>query len=220
MSKSPVAISAHPIVTSKLSHLRSKHNDAKTVRTLIAEISSLLAYEATLNSLTTQSTSTSETPIGSPYDLLSVSPSRLCLVPVLRSGLGMTESFLDVLPAATEVHHLGLFREENTLSAVEYYNKLPHPSSAGHVDTAFIVDPIIATGNTACAAIQIMKEWGVKKIVFSCILASKEGLDRVSKEWPEGVTFIVGAVDEQLNKDGFIVPGVGDVGDRLYETRY
>jgi uracil phosphoribosyltransferase len=164
--------------------------------------------------------SRSETPIGASYDLLSITPTRLCLVPVLRSGLGMSEAFLSLLPSTTEIHHLGLFREEHTLSAVEYYNKLPHPKKSGHIDTAFIVDPIIATGNTACAAIQIMKEWGVRKIVFTCILASKAGIERVSKEWPVGVTLIVGCVDDKLNEKGYIVPGVGDVGDRLNETGY
>lgn len=133
----------------------------------------------------------------------------------------MTDAFLTVLPASTEVHHLGLFREEDTLNAVEYYNKLPQPSTTkGHVEIAFIVDPIIATGNTACAAIQIMKEWGVKKVIFSCILASKQGLERVSREWPEGVEIHVGCVDDKLNDKGYIVPGLGDIGDRLYQTAY
>lgn len=223
MSKSPVFISTHPVVLSKISELRAKQNDAKTTRTLISEISSLLGYEATRDSLATTTTATSqgETPTGASYDVLTLTPTRICLVPVLRSGLGMTDSFLRLLPAATEVHHLGLFREEDTLSAVEYYNKLPHPSTEqGHVETAFIVDPILATGNTACAAIQIMREWGVRRIVFTCVLASKAGLERVSREWPEGVTLVVGCVDDKLNERGFIVPGVGDVGDRLYETRY
>ncbi|CCG81498.1 Uracil phosphoribosyltransferase [Taphrina deformans PYCC 5710] len=220
MSVSPVSVSTHPVVISKISELRSTENNAKTVRLLISEISTLLAYEATNKSLQVESLVKSETPIGASYDLQSITPTRLCLVPVLRSGLGMTESFLSLLPSTTEVHHLGLFREENTLSAVEYYNKLPHPKESGHIDTAFIVDPIIATGNTACAAIQIMKEWGVKKIVFTCVLASRAGIERVSKEWPAGVSLIVGCVDDKLNEKGYIVPGVGDVGDRLNETGY
>ena len=217
---SKVSVSTHPILISKISQLRSDKNDAKTVRLLTSEIATLLAYEATQSSLQlTTSSQPSTTPIGEEYNLISTTPARLCLVPILRSGLGLTDSFLTVLPASTEVHHLGLFREENTLNAVEYYNKLPQPSSE-HIHTAFIVDPIIATGNTACAAIQILKEWGVQKIIFCCVLASKDGLARVSKEWPTGVDLYVGCVDDKLNDHGYIMPGLGDIGDRLFHTKY
>lgn len=204
-----------------MSQLRSVKSDAKQVRQLTSEIATFLAYEATYRTLSLHSTQDETTPVGATYAPQSIAPVRLCLVPVLRSGLGMTEAFLNYLPASTEVHHLGLFREENTLNAVEYYNKLPKPSTQkGHIDTAFIVDPIIATGNTACAAIQIMREWGVRRIVFCAILASKDGLERVKQEWPEGVELFVACVDDQLNEKGYIVPGVGDIGDRLFETRY
>lgn len=221
MSASKVSVSTHPVLISKVSALRSSQSDAKAVRLLTAEIATFLAYEATHTALSVESTEKAMTPLGAEYDLMTVTPVRLCLVPILRSGLGLTDSFLAVLPASTEVHHLGLFREENTLNAVEYYNKLPQPSKdKQHVHTAFIVDPIIATGNTACAAIQILKEWGVKKIIFSCVLASKSGLERVSREWPAGVEIFVGCVDEKLNDHGYIVPGLGDIGDRLFQTSY
>lgn len=220
MSFSPAFISKHPVVASKISNMRARETDARQFRLLTSEVSSLLAYEATFESLSFKTGAAAVTPIGEPYHVLDVTPERICLVPILRSGLGMVDAFLALLPCETEVHHLGLFREKDTLNAVEYYNKLPHPRISGHIHTAFIIDPIIATGNTACAAIQIMKEWGVKRIVFSCILASKTGLERVKKEWPEGVILHVGRVDETLNQHGYIVPGLGDIGDRLYETRY
>lgn len=218
-STSNVHVSTHPVLIAKISQLRSSTADAKTTRQLTSEIASMLAYEATSKSLSLTSKATGQTPIGASYDVQSLTPERLCLVPVLRSGLGLTDSFLAYLPATTEVHHLGLFREENTLNAVEYYNKLPQATTE-HVHTAFIVDPIIATGNTACAAIQIMREWGVKRIIFSCVLASESGLERVKAEWPEGVVFVVGCVDQKLNEKGYIVPGLGDIGDRLYQTHH
>lgn len=221
MSLSSLSVSSHPVIISKVSQLRSVTSDAKQVRQLTSEIATFLAYEATHNTLALYSNQDEETPVGVKYPLQALVPERLCLTPILRSGLGMTDAFLTYLPASTEIHHLGLFREENTLNAVEYYNKLPKPSTEkGHIEIAFIVDPIIATGNTACAAIQIMREWGVKKIIFSAILASKIGLDRVRKEWPEGVELFIACVDNQLNDKGYIVPGVGDIGDRLFETKY
>ena len=111
---------------------------------------------------------------------------KAAVVPVLRSGLQMVNAFLSILPSDTAVHHLGLFRDKHTLSPVEYYNKLPSPGAAGLVDIAFVVDPIIATGGTASTVVAILKEWGVKKIIFSSVLASREGLERAANEWPEG----------------------------------
>ena len=108
------------------------------------------------------------------------------VVPVLRSGLQMVNAFLSILPTDTVVHHLGLFRDKHTLAPVEYYNKLPAPGANGLADIAFVVDPIIATGGTAATVVAILKEWGVQKIIFTCILASTEGLQRAANEWPEG----------------------------------
>lgn len=223
-----VHVSNHPVIVSKISELRSKTTDARAVRQLTSEIAAFLAYESTASELSlTASPETSTTPIGEDYNLLQLSPARLCLVPILRSGLGMADAFLAYLPPTTEVHHLGLFREEETLNAVEYYNKLPRitddsqrEGGKGVIDIAYIIDPIIATGNTACAAIQILREWRVKKIVFVCVLASSAGLARVAKEWSDGCVVYVGAVDDKLNERGYIVPGLGDIGDRLYQTKY
>lgn len=109
-------------------------------------------------------------------------------MPVLRSGLQMVNAFLGILPSDTAVHHLGLFRDKHTLSPVEYYNKLPPPGINGPVDIAFVVDPIIATGGTASTVVAILKEWGVRKIIFTSVLASSEGVERAANEWPEGYT--------------------------------
>jgi len=111
---------------------------------------------------------------------------KAVVVPILRSGLQMVDAFLGILPSDTAVHHLGLFRDKDTLSPVEYYNKLPSPSGNEQVDIAFVVDPIIATGGTASTVVAILKEWGVRKIIFTSILASLEGLERAADEWPEG----------------------------------
>jgi len=111
---------------------------------------------------------------------------KAVVVPVLRSGLQMVDAFLGYLPSDTAVHHLGLFRDKHTLSPIEYYNKLPAPGVDGQPDVAFVVDPIIATGGTAATVVAILKEWGVKRIIFTSILASQEGLERASSEWPEG----------------------------------
>jgi uracil phosphoribosyltransferase len=171
-----VRLSQHPVIQAKLSQLRAHDLDTRLVRMLADDIASLLAYEATATSLTTAVTGQNTTPIGASFDVLTLQPGRVCLVPILRSGLAMTEPFLRVLPTATEVHHLGLFREENTQNAIEYYNKVPKQNTVkGPMVQAFLVDPIIATGNTACAAIQILREWGIKKIVLTCMLASEAG---------------------------------------------
>ncbi|ORY86273.1 uracil phosphoribosyltransferase [Protomyces lactucae-debilis] len=215
-----VRVSKHPVIHAKLSQLRSRTLDTRLARLLADEIASLLAYEATATSLTTQIAGQGETPIGAAYDVLALTPGRLCLVPILRSGLAMTDPFLRVLPTLTEVHHLGLFREEHTQNAIEYYNKVPKQDAVkGPIEQAFLVDPIVATGNTACAAIQILKEWGIKKIVLTCMLASEAGLRRAAAEWPEGVEIVVGAVDAGLTDKLYITPGLGDIGDRLFQTK-
>ena len=124
-------------------------------------------------------------PLNFPYTVAAPSET-CCVVPVLRSGLQMVPSFLTLLPSDTTVHHLGLFRDKHTLQPVEYYNKLPPPQDDKHIDIAFVVDPIIATGGTASTVVAILKEWGVKKIIFTAILASTEGIKRAAGEWPEG----------------------------------
>ena len=156
-----VRVSTHPVVAAKIAQLRSAESDSRQVRILTDEISLLLAYEATAVAFTAQQVSSRQlsTPKGVAYPDVVLAPERTCLIPILRSGLGMQQSFMTLLPTTTEVHHLGLFREEATLSAVEYYNRLPSMRKRGPVDVAFVIDPILATGNTACAAIQILQEW-------------------------------------------------------------
>lgn len=151
-------------------------------------------------------------------------------MPILRSGLSLVDALQSVLPYPVPVHHLGLYREKTTLQPVEYYNNLPYHRSqqpvAGSlpetnvdaVELAIIVDPVIATGATACAAIETLREWGVKRIIMVAVMGCLPGLERAASEWPEGVEIYCAAVDGELNEKGMILPGLGDVGDRLYLT--
>lgn len=130
----------------------------------------------------------------------------------------MTPAIQSLLPQPISVHHLGLYREKSTLQPVEYYNNLPQSQSADAVTTAILVDPVIATGGTAIAAIQTLREWGVRKVIVVNVITAVEGLRRAAEEWTEGTEFWVGAVDQELTDSGMIKPGVGDIGDRLYGT--
>lgn len=173
----------------------------------------------------TQPPSQDKTPLGYPYTTtaLSPAPSRISLVPILRSGLSMVPALSSLLPTPVPVHHLGLYREKTTLQPVEYYNNLPYHSptsthAGGPADLAIVVDPIIATGATACAAIDSLREHGVKRIVLVSVLATREGLERACAEWEEGVEVWVGGCDEGVDERGMIKPGLGDIGDRLFMT--
>lgn len=151
----------------------------------------------------------------------AISPRRVCLVPILRSGLSMVDALESLLPMSVPVHHLGMYREKSTLQPVEYYNNLPYHKAgdASHVpDVAVLVDPIIATGSTVCAAIDTLRDWGVQRIISLSVLASAGGIKRAAESWPEGVELWVGAVDPETDERGMIKPGLGDVGDRLYLT--
>ncbi len=154
---SNVHVSPHPLIHSKLSLLRSANAIAPVVRSLVKDVSSMLCYEATSQCFKPKALGQGISPMNVPYPVQSVEPSRIALVPVLRSGLAMVDPFLSVLPQDTIVHHLGIFRDKSTLSPVEYYNKLSPPSLKGPIDTAFVVDPIIATGGTAEIVIQILR---------------------------------------------------------------
>ena len=147
----------------------------------------------------------------------------MSLVPILRSGLSMVPALSSLLPSPVPIHHLGLFREKTTLQPVEYYNNLPYHSptsqhGGGPADLAIVVDPIIATGATACAAIDSLKEHGVKKILVIAVLATEEGLQQACGEWEEGVEVWVGGCDKGVDEKGMIKPGLGDIGDRLFLT--
>lgn len=162
-------------------------------------------------------------PLGYPYPTTTLSPAKLSLVPILRSGLSMVAALQTLLPHPVPVHHLGMYREKSTLQPVEYYNNLPyHRASAAGAspvsDLAIIVDPIVATGSTLCAAVDTLRDWGVKRILTVNILGSREGLARAAEAWPEGVEIWVGGCDPEMDERGMLKPGLGDVGDRLYLT--
>ncbi|KAI9795763.1 MAG: hypothetical protein M1833_006856 [Piccolia ochrophora] len=218
-----VHVSQHPCLKAKLSDLRSASTNARETKALVHEIAIILGCEALAQTLTASDGPKNKSVLGHDYPTTTISPTHISLVPILRSGLGMVDALQTLLPASTPIHHLGLYREPSTLQPVEYYNNLPHaqtpPSSL-----AIILDPIIATGGTATAAIQTLLEWGVRKVLVLSVLASGEGLRGAAEEWVRQgekveVEFWVGAVDEGgLNDKGMIMPGLGDVGDRLFLT--
>ncbi|KZP24562.1 PRTase-like protein [Athelia psychrophila] len=206
-----INIVSHPLVNTRLSKLRQTSTTSKEFREGIHEISLILGIEATRT--LEQEEFHGQTPVG-PFTGTLIKP-RIGLTPILRAGLGMTEALLTLFPAAP-VYHLGLFREKVTLQPVEYYSKLP-PSPP--VDEIFLLDPLIATGGTACAALNMITDWGIPipKIKLLCVLGSEEGLRHVLSEYPELEIWVAG-VDATLTAQGLISPGLGDTGDRLFNT--
>ncbi|EKM59417.1 uncharacterized protein PHACADRAFT_249889 [Phanerochaete carnosa HHB-10118-sp] len=204
-------ILAHPVVNARLSKLRELSTSSKEFREGIHDISLLLGFEASRD--LEEETYKGHTPVG-PFTGSVIKP-RIALTPVLRAGLGMTDALLTLFPAAS-VYHLGIFREKVSLQPVEYYSKLP-PNP--EVDQVFLLDPLIATGGTAIAALNMILDWGVPvtKIKLLCVLASQDGLANVQKDFP-GLEIWAAAVDPLLTTDGLIAPGLGDTGDRLYST--
>ncbi|KAI1811289.1 PRTase-like protein [Poronia punctata] len=218
-----VHVSKHPCLLSKLSRLRSKETDAREVKSLVHDIGLIIGCEALASALTPVDGPRAETPIGYEYTTTSVHPQEISIVPILRSGLAMVEAIQTLLPTPVPVHHLGLYREPSTLEPVEYYNNLPNhtgnSASGAHVSSlAIVVDPVIATGGTCAAAIQTLKEWGVKKIVVFSVVAAVEGVCRAAAEWPDAVEIWVAGVDTELTAKGMLKPGVGDIGDRIFLT--
>lgn len=201
--------SPHPLVAHKLAKLRSVDTEPKKFRELIREISMLLAYEATAD-LAVRDVSVT-TPMGQTNGRELV--EKIGLVPILRAGLGMVEGVWEMMPTA-EVWHLGLYRDEKTLKPVQYYNKLPVTPRVGAV---LLLDPMLATGGSATAATQVLKQWGVSKIRYVGLIAAPEGIQRMQTEHPD-VPIHVAAVDSHLNEIGYIVPGLGDAGDRQFGT--
>ncbi|KAK2759123.1 hypothetical protein FQN54_003222 [Arachnomyces sp. PD_36] len=227
MSSTPlpanVHVSNHPCLQAKLSQLRSASTTSRETKALVNEIALIIGCEALASSVKSSDGGTDTTPLGYTYTTQTLSPSSISLVPILRSGLGMTEALQTLLPSPVPIHHLGLYREPTSLQPVEYYNNLPYhtsgPSSKNTSATplAILLDPLIATGGTAAAAIQTLKEWGVERVLMLSVLGSEEGLRRAAEEWSEGVEVWVGGVDEGgVNEKGMIKPGLGDVGDRLF----
>ncbi|RMZ85543.1 hypothetical protein DV737_g550, partial [Chaetothyriales sp. CBS 132003] len=211
-----VHISRHPCVRAKLSQLRSRSVSAKVTKQLVHEITLILATEA-LAELDVTTTGTDESPVGCTFDVESILPQSITIVPILRSGLSMLDAVQTILPTDVSVHHLGLFREKATLQPVEYYNNLPQ-SKAAVAKLAIVVDPVIATGGTSIAAIQTLREWGVERIIFLAVLTARPGLIAAADEWPEGTHIHAAGVDDSLNDAGYIKPGLGDIGDRLFLT--
>ncbi len=201
--------SPHPLVAHKLTLLRDKRTDPKTFRELIREISTLLTYEATAD------LPTRPKPIETPLAPMTGSEVSdiIGLVPILRAGLGMVEGVWNLLPGA-QVWHIGLYRDERTLRPVEYYNKLP---VAPTVTLCLVLDPMLATGGSAVATVDILKRWGVKRIKFMGIIGAPEGIALMQKHHPD-VPIHLAAIDEGLNENGYILPGLGDAGDRQFGT--
>ncbi|DAA73122.1 TPA_exp: Uncharacterized protein A8136_5047 [Trichophyton benhamiae CBS 112371] len=208
-----VHVSRHPCLQVKLSQLRSGKASSRETNDLVHEIATIIGCEAFAENISVAPGEKNTTPLGYEYTTSFITPDKIALVPILRSGLGMVNA----------VHHLGLFREPTTLEPVEYYNNLPfQPNSTGvnsaAAKLAIIIDPVVATGSTASAAIQTLREWGVERILFLCILGSHAGLIKAAGEWEEGVQVWTGAVDEQVDMKGMIQPGLGDIGDRLFSA--
>ena len=210
MSKKPMILD-HPLVQHKVSHLRDKNTGTKEFKELVSELAMLLCYEAT------RDLPTEEVEIETPVAIAKtrvLSGRKLALVPILRAGLGMVDGMLSLLPAA-KVGHIGLYRNEETLEPVEYYCKLPSDIAERDV---LVLDPMLATGGSAVDAITQIKKRGAKSIKFLAIIAAPEGLERLHATHPD-VDIYVAALDEQLNESGYIIPGLGDAGDRIFGTK-
>ena len=206
-----VHILDHPLIRHKLAIIRNKDTDTKQFREIVKELAMLMAYES-FKDVPTQQIEV-ETPLEKTTQTV-VKENSIAIVPILRAGLGMVDGVLDLIPAA-KVGHIGLYRDPETLEPVEYYCKLPADCAEREV---FVVDPMLATGGSSVAAIQMLKDKGCKKIHFMCILAAPEGIEKMKEAHPD-VDMYVGALDEKLNDHGYIVPGLGDAGDRIFGTK-
>lgn len=206
-----VTVVSHPLVQHKLTLMRKKETSTASFRTLLREISTLLCYEVT-HDLPLEVVRI-ETPVAA-MDGSRLEGKKLVLAPILRAGMGLLDGMLELIPAA-RVAHIGLYRDPETLVAFEYYFKAPDDIADRLV---IIIDPMLATANTAVAAIDRFKERGVTNLRFVCLVASPEGIERLKAHHPD-VPVWTAAIDERLNEHGYIVPGLGDAGDRLYGTR-
>lgn len=204
-----VHVSQHPLVMHKLALLRSDVTKPKKFRELVREIAQLLFYEATQD--LTLAPLTVQTPLAlcAGYEVAE----RVGVIPILRAGLGMSAAIIEILPTV-HVWHLGLYRDHETLQPVTYYNKLP---SEPNIDLSLIVDPMLATGGSAVAAVEILKRWGARRIKFLGLIAAPEGVQHLSAAHPD-VPIYLAAIDSHLDERGYIVPGLGDAGDRQFGT--
>ena len=208
---SKVVVMDHPLIQHKIGILRRVETGSKDFRTLIGEIAMLECYEATRDLQLADVEI--ETPICK-TTAKELKGKKLAVVPILRAGRGMVDGVLAMIPAA-KVGHIGLYRNEETLEPVEYFCKLPADCANREV---FVVDPMLATGGSAIAAIQMLKNRGVKNIHFMCVIAAPEGIKKMQEAHPD-VDMIIGALDDHLNEKGYIVPGLGDAGDRIFGTK-
>lgn len=208
---SKVIVLDHPLIQHKVGIIRRIETGTKDFRTLVSEIAKLMCFEAT------RDLKLKEVEIETPICKTTVrelAGKKLAVVPILRAGLGMVDGMLDMIPSA-KVGHIGLYRDPETLNPVEYYCKLPADCNEREV---FVVDPMLATGGSSSAAITMLKEHGCRNIHFMCIIAAPEGIARIQKDHPD-VDIYVAALDDHLNEHGYIVPGLGDAGDRIFGTK-
>lgn len=208
---SKIVVMDHPLIQHKIGIIRRKETGSKDFRTLIGEISMLMCYEATRDLKLVDVEITTPLCQATAKELKG---KKLAVVPILRAGLGMVDGILEMIPVA-KVGHIGLYRNPDTLEPVEYYCKLPADCANREV---FVADPMLATGGSASAAIQLLKNRGVKSIRLMCIIAAPEGVKRMQEEHPD-VDIFIGALDDHLNEHGYIVPGLGDAGDRIFGTK-
>ena len=208
---SEVHIMDHPLIQHKISYIRREEVGTKEFREVVGEIAGLMCYEAT------RDLKLRDVKIKTPICEMigkELTGKKLAVVPILRAGLGMVDGMLSLIPAA-KVGHIGLYRDPETFEPVEYYCKLPADCDEREV---FVVDPMLATGGSSTAAIQMLKDKGVKRIRFMCIIAAPEGVERMQKEHLD-VDLYIGALDDHLNEHKYIVPGLGDAGDRIFGTK-
>jgi uracil phosphoribosyltransferase len=202
-------VSAHPLVQHKLALMRAVSTEPKKFREVVREITGLLLYEATLD------LPTIEIDVETPLAVMKgrAIADRIGFVPILRAGIGMVDAALDLIPTA-QVWHIGLYRDHRTLLPVEYYNKLPVQPT---VDICYVLDPMLATAGSATATVKVLKDWGATRIKYIGLIAAPEGVERFHSEHPD-VPIHIAAVDSHLNDHGYIVPGLGDAGDRQFGT--
>ncbi len=206
-----IVVMDHPLIQHKIGVIRRTETGTKDFRQTISEIANLICYEAT------RELKLADVEIETPIcrtKVKELAGKKLAVVPILRAGLGMVDGMLQLIPAA-KVGHIGLYRDPDTLEPVSYYCKLPEDCSQREV---FVVDPMLATGGSSSAAIRMLKDRGCRNIHFMCIIAAPEGVERMKKDHPD-VDLYIGAVDERLNEHGYIVPGLGDAGDRIFGTK-
>ena len=208
---SKVIVTDHPLIQHKLTLMRDKNTGSKDFRELLTEISMLMGYEITRNVQLEEIEI--ETPVTKTKSKV-IAGKKLGIVPILRAGLGMVEGFVTLVPSA-RVGHVGLYRDPETLKPVEYYCKLPQDIEEREM---IIVDPMLATGGSSAAAIQMLKDKGVKNIHLMVIIAAPEGVKKMQEAHPD-VDIYIGALDDHLNEHGYIVPGLGDAGDRIFGTK-